>query len=227
MKVCEAIASRRCVRAFLDTAVSEAVLRRVIARAARAPSGGNLQPWRIYVLTGAPLARLKARMRERLAADPSPDPLDYAIYPERLWEPYRTQRFRIGEMMYTRLGIPREHRDARIAWFRNNYELFGAPVGLFCYIDRGMGPPQWSDLGMYLENVMLLLREEGLDSCPQECWSTYNRVVAEVLLPPAELMLFCGMAIGYEDPAAPVNRLETERLKPEDFATFMGFQTTP
>jgi nitroreductase len=77
-------------------------------------------------------------------------------------------------MMYAEVGIPREHREARIAWLRNNFEFFGAPVGLFCYIDRRMGPPQWSDLGMYLENVMLLLREEGLDSCPQECWSTYN-----------------------------------------------------
>jgi len=223
MKVSQAIASRRCVRAFLDTPVPEAVLRRVIARAARAPSGGNLQPWRIYVLAGTPLADLKAGMRERLAADPSPDPLEYDIYPEKLWEPYRTQRFRIGEMMYAELGIAREHRDARIAWFRNNYDFFGAPAGLFCYIDRRMGPPQWSDLGMYLENVMLLLREEGLDSCPQECWSTYNRVVAETLSPPPELMLFCGMAIGYEDPAAPVNRLQTERMKPEEFATFMGF----
>jgi nitroreductase len=223
MKVSEAIASRRCVRAFLDTPVPEAVLRRVIAGAARAPSGGNLQPWRIYVLAGAPLAELKARMRDRLATNPSSDPLDYDIYPEKLWDPYRTQRFRIGEMMYARLGIAREHRDARIAWFHNNYDFFGAPAGLFCYIDRRMGRPQWSDLGMYLENVMLLLREEGLDSCPQESWSTYNRVVAEALSPPPELMLFCGMAIGYENPAAPVNGLRTERMEPEAFATFMGF----
>jgi nitroreductase len=224
MKISQAIASRRCVRAFLDTDVPEAVLRRVIAGAARAPSGGNLQPWRIYVLRGAPLAGLKARMRERLAADPSPDPREYAIYPENLWEPYRSQRFRVGEMMYAELGIPREHRDARIAWFRNNFDFFGAPVGLFCYIDRRMGPPQWSDLGMYLQNVMLLLREEGLDSCPQECWSTYNRVVAEALSPPPELMLFCGMAIGFEDTRAPVNRLKTERMTPDAFATFIGFR---
>ena len=186
MRVSDAIASRRSVRAFLDRPVPEAVLRRVIARAARAPSGGNLQPWRIYVLTGVPLAELKARMRERLAADPSPDAPEYSIYPEHLWEPYRTQRFRVGEMMYAELGIAREHRGARIARFHENYNFFGAPAGLFCYIDRRMGPPQWSDLGMYLQNVMLLLREEGLDSCPQECWSTYNRVVAEMLSPPAD-----------------------------------------
>jgi nitroreductase len=126
-------------------------------------------------------------------------------------------------MMYARLGIPREDREARIAWFRNNFDFFGAPVGLFAYIDKRMGPPQWSDLGMYLENVMLLLREQGLDSCPQECWSTYNRVVADAISPPPELMLFCGMAIGYADRAAAVNALQTERMTLDEFATFVGF----
>ncbi|HTT83653.1 MAG TPA: nitroreductase [Rhizomicrobium sp.] len=223
MNVSEAIASRRSVRAFLDRDVPEEILRRILTLAARAPSGGNLQPWRIYVLTGEPLSALKARMRARLAANPAPDPREYEIYPENLWEPYRTQRYRVGEMMYAELGIPRENREGRLARLRCNYDLFGAPVGLFCYIDRGMGPPQWSDLGMYLENVMLLLCEDGLASCPQECWSTYNRVVAEVISPPHELMLFCGMSIGYEDCAAPVNRWTTERMNLEEFATFRGF----
>jgi len=222
MNISKAIAARRSVRAFLDKEVPEGVLRRVLAEAARAPSGGNLQPWRIYALRGAPLGRLKERLRARLA-DPSPDPPEYDIYPEKLWEPYRTERFRVGEMLYAELGIPRDDRKARLAQFARNYEFFGAPVGLFCYIDRRMGPPQWSDLGMYLENVMLLLCAEGLASCPQESWSTYNRVVAAALSPPPELMLFCGLAIGYEDTAAPVNRLRTERLPLDAFATFIGF----
>ena len=223
MKVSEAVASRRCVRAFLDTPVPESVLRHVLERAARAPSGGNLQPWRIYALCGEPLARFKERMRERLASNPSPDPLEYHIYPESLWEPHRTQRFRVGEMMYGELGIPREDKAARLAWFRNNYDFFGAPVGLFCFLDKRMGPPQWSDVGMYLENVMLLLREEGLDSCPQECWSLYNALVREFLTSPPELLLFCGMAIGYADEVAPVNRLKTERMTTEEFAELRGF----
>ncbi|MGD0189671.1 MAG: nitroreductase [Rhizomicrobium sp.] len=223
MKASEAIASRRSVRAFLDTPVQQNVIRRVLDLAARAPSGGNLQPWRLYVVAGEPLAQFKAKIRERLAANPSPDPLEYHIYPENLWEPHRTQRHRVGEMMYGQLGIPREDKAARLSWFRNNYAFFGAPVGMFCYIDRRMGPPQWSDVGMYLENVMLLLREEGLDSCPQECWSIYNRLVAELVAPPPELLLFCGMAIGYADTSAPVNRLVAERMALDEFAEFRGF----
>ena len=195
MNVSEAVSSRRSVRAFLDTPVPEGVLRHILDLAARAPSGGNVQPWRLYVLTGEPLVRFRAIMRERLATNPSPDALEYHVYPESLWEPHRTQRFRVGEMMYGELDIPRER----------------------------MGPPQWSDLGMYLENVMLLLREHGLDSCAQECWSIYNRVVAEFLGSPPELLLFCGMAIGYADNAAPVNRLRSERMKLEEFAELRGF----
>jgi nitroreductase len=223
MKVSQAIETRRSVRGFLDTHVPESVLRRVLERAARAPSGGNLQPWRIYVLVHSELARFKTRMAERLARDPVPDPVEYMVYPESLWEPYRTQRFRVGEMLYAELDIPRDDKAHRQAWFNGNYAFFGAPVGLFCYLDRRMGPPQWSDVGMYLENVMLLLREEGLDSCPQECWSFFHRVVADFLQPPAELMLFCGMAIGYADESAPANFLRTERMPLDDFAVVRGF----
>lgn len=197
-------------------------MRSVLELAARAPSGGNLQPWRLYVLTGAPLDELRARMRARLTDDPVRDPPEYEIYPENLWEPYRTQRYRVGETMYALLGIPREERAARLRWFAGNYAFFGAPVGLLCFIDRNMGPPQWSDLGMFLQTVMLLLREHGLSSCPQESWSHYNRVVREYLGTPPELALFCGMAIGFADENAPVNRLVSERLPLAAFATFLG-----
>lgn len=223
MKVSEAVRSRLSVRAFLDKPVPPNLLRSVLDLAARAPSGGNLQPWRLHVLSGGTLEEFREIMRQRLARDPSPDPLEYHVYPANLWEPYRTRRFRVGEMMYALLGIPREERDARLRWFANNYEFFGAPVALFCLIDCKMGPPQWSDLGMYLQTVMLLLREHGLSSCPQECWSRYNRVVREFLGAPEELMLFCGMAIGYADESSAVNRLASERMSLDDFASFHGF----
>jgi nitroreductase len=224
MNVSEAVRSRHSIRAFQDKPVPEAVLREVVDLAARAASGGNVQPWRIYAVAGAPLAKFKARMAERLVANPSPDPLEYHVYPENLWEPHRSWRFRVGEQMYGLVGIPREDKAARLAWFRHNYSFFGAPAALFAYLDKRMGPPQWSDMGMYLQNVMLLLRERGLDSCAQECWSIYNAEVRALLNPPPELMLFCGMAIGYRDDSNPVNQLVTERAKLDEFASFSGFQ---
>lgn len=222
MQVGEAVAQRRSTRAFLDTPVDRERLRDVLAQAARAPSGGNLQPWRVFVVDGAALQALKDAMALRLRARPSPDlPPEYAIYPPSLGEPYRSERFAVGEAMYAQLGIPREDRAARLQWFSNNYRLFGAPCALFCYIDRGMGPPQWSDLGMFLQSVMLLLAECGLASCAQEAWSLYHREVAAVTRAPDDWLLFCGMAIGHADPQAPVNALRSRRLPLDQFATFI------
>jgi len=223
MNVTEAVCARHSIRAFLDRPVPEALLREVLEIAARAPSGGNLQPWRIYAISGAPLAAFKARMAERLEAGGAFDPLEYDVYPENLWEPHRTWRYRVGEQMYGLIGIPREDKAGRLAWFARNYQFFGAPVALFAWLDHRMGPPQWSDMGMFLQTVMLLLQERGLDSCAQECWSRYSATVRAFLNPPSDLMLFCGMAIGYRDPEAPVNALVTERAAPDAFASFQGF----
>ncbi len=220
MQVSAAVASRRSVRGFLPDPVDGAVLRAVLAQAARAPSGGNLQPWHVDVVAGEPLAGLKAIMRERLK-NGSEVP-EYAIYPPDLPEPYRTHRFAVGEDLYGALGIPRGDKAARQAWFARNFQFFGAPCALFVSVDRIMGPPQWSDLGMFLQTVMLLLREAGLDSCAQECWAIYPDTVRAFLGVPPRRMLFCGMAIGVADPADPANRWRSRRVAVDDFATFRG-----
>jgi nitroreductase len=223
MTVSEALASRLSVRDFLPDAVPEGVLREVLAKAARAPSGGNLQPWHVVVLTGAKLASLVARASAKAAEMPKGESQEYHVYPPGLTEPYLGRRFKIGEDMYALLEIAREDRAARRAWFANNLRCFGAPVALFCFIDRQMGPPQFSDLGMFLQSVMLLLREAGYDSCAQEFWAMYAASVYAELDIPENLMLFCGMAIGKRNPAAPVNRLVSDRAPLEDFARFEGF----
>lgn len=223
MNVTEAVQSRRSVRAFLDKPVPQAVLREAITLAARAPSGGNVQPWHLFAVTGEPQRQIAERVAQRIQrADPDERP-EYAIYPPKLWDPHRSARFELGEQMYAALGIAREDRLGRLQQFARNYRFFGAPAAVFCYVDRRMGPPQWSDLGMYLQTLMLLLRERGLDSCAQECWSVYPKTVASVLQPSPELMLFCGMSIGYADPDAPVNGFRSQRLPEEAFAHFVGF----
>lgn len=222
MNVSDAVRTRKSIRAFLDRPVPQDILREVLTTAARAPSGGNLQPWRLFMLSGAPMARFKERMRTRLTEAPEGEPMEFDIYPPKLWEPYRTERFTVGEQLYALLDIPREDKAARLRQFARNFEFFGAPAALFCYLDRRMGPPQWGDVGMYLQTVMLLLREHGLDSCPQECWASYHQTVAAALNPPENWMLYCGMAIGYADPDAAVNRLESRRLPLEEFARFIG-----
>ncbi|QMW24280.1 nitroreductase [Sandaracinobacteroides saxicola] len=222
MNVSEALNTRRSVRGFLDRPVEGAVIRRVLETAARAPSGGNLQPWHIDVVGGADLDALKAIMAKRVPEQPTGEPTEYDIYPRELAEPYKSYRYQVGEDLYGALGIPRENKMARMMWFARNFQFFGAPLALFCTVDRRMGPPQWSDLGMYLQSVMLLLREEGLDSCPQECWAIYPKTIGDFLGTPPERMLFTGMSIGYADMDDPANQFRTRRAPVEDFATFRG-----
>ena len=222
MNVYEAVESRRSVRQFLDKPVAPEVIRRVLQAALRAPSGGNLQPWHIHVVGGERLDELKAIMQRRVQEEPTGEGSEYDIYPRELVSPYRDRRFAVGEAMYARLGIAREDKAARRRWFARNYQFFGAPLALFCTVDRRMGPPQWSDLGMMLENVMLLLRAEGLDSCAQECWAVYPRTIGAFLGLPGERMLFTGMAIGYADRGKPLDALVTERAPLAEVAEFIG-----
>lgn len=221
MNVYEAVATRRSVRDFLPTPVPGEVIRRVLQQALRAPSGGNLQPWHLHVVGGEKMDALKALMRERVQQVPHED-AEYDIYPKELVAPYRDRRFAIGEAMYACLGIPREDKAARRAWFGRNFQFFGAPLALFCSVDRRMGPPQWSDLGMLLQTVMLLLRAEGLDSCAQECWAVYPQTIGRFLSLPDEQMLFCGMAIGFARRDRPIDALVTERAPLQEVARFMG-----
>jgi len=217
MNVSEAVRTRKSIRAFLDTPVPDALLRELLEKAARAPSGGNLQPWRLFVLNGAVMARFLEFLETRSERE---EPA-YPVYPKDLKEPYRSSRFKVGEDMYALLGIPREDKAARYAHLARNFRFFDAPAGFFCFVDRQMGPPQWSDLGMFLQTFMLLAREAGLHTCAQEAWSARPESVASFVGADPELMLFCGMAVGHADPEAAVNGLVSDREPFDVWARFV------
>lgn len=220
MDVYEAVDSRRAVRAFSGAPVSMKVLERVLTAAMRAPSSGNLQPWRLYVVSGEPLAELKRRATARaLAGDPG-DARDYPMYPAELVAPYSDRFSAAAVQRYAALGIERDDpaRPRKIAAL--NSEGFGAPVVLFCYLDRTMGPGQWGDAGMYLQTVMLLLRAEGLHSCPQVMWTTFRATVNETTGAGDGLSLFCGVSVGFEKEGVPP--LRTGRVDMAEVVTFVG-----
>ena len=148
MQVTEALRSRFSCRAFLDRPVSLSVIREILDEARKAPSGGNLQPWQVHVVAGKALTGLVEDIRRRFVAAPVGEGTEYDIYPPHLAEPYRTRRFKTGMDLYRALGIAREDTEARQRQWQRNYEFFGAPVGLFFALDRALGPPQWSDVGM-------------------------------------------------------------------------------
>jgi len=159
----------------------------------------------------------------QLAVKPRGETPEYALYPEKLKEPYRTRRYQCGEDLYQSIGIGREDKMGRLMQFAKNLSCFGAPVCLFFAIDRCMGNNQWAHLGMYMQTVMLLAREEGLHTCAQEAWSIWPETVQKHLKLPPELMLYCGMAMGLADEQAPINQWRTRRAPLDQWATLIGF----
>ena len=218
MDVTEAVDSRKSIRAFLDKAVDDSLIKELLEKSSRAASGGNLQPWKIYVINGKTMNSFHKFQSEWT----EPETPAYAIYPENLKEPYKTSRYEVADDMYSLLGIEREDKEARFKLVLKNYEFFGAPAAFFCFVDRQMGRPQWSDLGMFLQTFMLLAREAGLDTCPQEAWAMKQESVTAFVEAPDELMLFCGMAIGYQDESEKVNELRTSRRPIEDWTVFLN-----
>ncbi|MEQ8379563.1 nitroreductase [Parvibaculum sp.] len=224
MKVSEALKTRITCRAFLDREVPEATVRQILEEAKYAPSGGNLQPWHAYVITGERLKEFLAIIAEKQKTNPFGDgDTEYDIYPKGLTEPYKARRFKCGEDMYATIGVPREDKEGRMKQFMRNFTFFDAPVAMFFAIDRQMGLGQWSDLGMFIQSLMLVAREHGLHTAPQEAWAIWHKTVSEFLDMPEELMLFCGLGLGYMDETAPINHLRTDRAPLEEFATLSGF----
>jgi nitroreductase len=222
MTVTEALRLRISTREFRPDPLPETLVREILDIARWAPSGGNLQPWGVIAVAGAERDAVIALAGEALAAGVD-ESTERPVYPANLWEPYRARRFKIGEDMYALLNIPRTDRAARLARFGRNYQMFGAPVELFFVIDRRMGYGQWAHLGMFMQSVALAALERGVASCMQESWATVRERLARRFGLAPELMIYCGMALGYAETTAAVNTLRSERAPVEEFATFRGF----
>jgi len=219
-----AITSRRSVRAFLPTLVPRATIEDILAVAARAPSGTNTQPWRVHVLTGAAKSELSADLR---AAYDDPEERarhseEYAYYPTEWVSPYIDRRRKIGWDLYALLDIAKTDKARMHAQHRRNYDFFDAPVGLMFTIERVMRQGSWLDYGMFLQNVMVAARARGLDTCPQAAFTQFHRIIARHLgLNETREMLVCGMSMGWADPAAVENALQTEREPVAGFTRFV------
>ena len=214
------IAGRHAVRAFLPDPVPREVVEGILAVARRAPSGTNLQPWRVHVLLGGARSRLVDAVCAAYDSSAAGHEPEYDYYPAEFFEPYLARRRKIGWGLYGLLGIAKGDRQRMHGQMRRNFEFFGAPVGLIFSIDRRMGRGGWLDYGMFLQNVMIAARARGLDTCPQVAWLPYHRIIAGQLGFAAEEQLVCGMCLGHADPAAIENSLATERADLAEFVVF-------
>ena len=219
MNVDEAIKSRISVRAFKPDQIPEAVVRGILEVARFAPSGGNIQPWRVIAVAGAERDAVVALAQANLPGDEG----ERLVYPHNLWEPYRSRRYKLGEDMYALLGIPRENKTGRLMHLAQNFQFFGAPVGLFFIIDKAMGHGQWAHLGMFMQSVALAALERGVQSCMQEAWARMRTPLAAQFALGDHEMIYCGMALGYADMTKPVNTLRSDRAGVDEIAVFKGF----
>ena len=218
-----AITSRRSIRAFLSKPVERADIERILEVAARAPSGTNTQPWKVYVLTGQAREKLSEAI---LAVNADPEQArrhteEYAYYPREWISPFVDRRRKVGWDLYSLLGLTRDNKAGMAAQHARNYRFFDAPVGLIFTIDRIMEQGSWLDYGMFLQSIMVAARGRGLDTCPQAAFTQYHRVIAQQLGLPENEMVVCGMALGWADPGKIENSLVTEREPLAHFARFM------
>ncbi|WP_116365567.1 nitroreductase [Parahaliea mediterranea] len=223
LSVTAALGSRNSVREFSNQPVSRETLETLLTLAGQAPSGGNLQPWQVHVLTGQAIADLSERVFNSMQDRGGQTEPEFPTYPAGLGSPYRERRAECGERMYSALGISREDRDRRIAQVMQNYRFFGAPVGILLTMDRDMDMPQCLDLGIYLQSLMLAAREQGLDTCPQVSWTVWPQAVREALTLPDSVRVMAGVCLGYRALDAAVNRVRQPRAPLTDYVTWRGF----
>lgn len=216
-----AITSRRSVRAFLPTPVPDETIRDIMRVASRAPSGTNMQPWQVYVVTGERKAELS---RAILGSGIRPEKIEwdeYRYYPDQFFEPYLTRRRTVGFALYSLLGIGRRDVERMREQHDRNFTFFDAPVGLIFTIDRRLNAGSWIDHGMFLQNIMIAARGRGLHTCPQAAFAPYHRQIRPLLGIPDEEVVVCGMALGHEDETKPENALRSARAPVEEFVTFV------
>lgn len=218
-EVAAALATRRSVRGFTGQPVEHTTIEQILTLASRAPSMTNTQPWRVHVLTGAARDRLCAKILAAHEADHNPN-IEYGYYPKDWKEPYLARRRQIGWALYGLVGIGKGDRERTKRQAGRNYDFFGAPVGMMFTIDRDLGLGSWLDLGMFLENIMIAARGAGLDTCAQAAFANYHDIIRHQLAIPANEILVCGMALGYEDKSEKANELVSPREPVAAFTTF-------
>ena len=222
--ISHALRERRSVRAFSDRPVPAELIRDIIGAALYTASSSNMQPWRLYAMAGDDLAALRGKVRKSLAANPAAEGAEYKIYAENLSDPYNARRKQCAEDMYATIGIARENKLGRMMQFARNFDFYDAPVGVIVAIDRTMEHGQWADVGMFLQSILLLAHERGLGTCPQAAWAAMPRTVRAHLDLPPELIVYCGISMGYADLDAPINQTWTSRAAFDEIADMRGFE---
>ncbi|WP_455475091.1 nitroreductase [Bartonella sp. B30(2025)] len=220
ISIFQSILSRRAIRAFIDKPVPQETIEEILKLAARSPSGANIQPWQVVVVTGEALKRVGKELSQLVLSGVGAE-REYHYYPCEWRDPYTSRRQKMGADLYASLGIQKDETEKMLRQKARNFLCFDAPVGLLFTMDRDMEVGSWLDVGMFMQTVMLAARGFGLDTCPQASWTDYYKQLHTLLSIPSDRKIVCGMSLGYRDANAPENNVETERESIENFVRFI------
>lgn len=222
MNVSDAIKNRRATRAFLDKPVTKDQILSILETARFAPSGKNTQPWQVVVVQKEFIRQIGDSIVHARESNIPENP-DYHYYPLKWVEPYTSRRKACGLALYSAINIALSDTEKRkVQWYRNYY-FFNAPVGLLFFLEKELEKGSWVDMGLFIQNVMLAAREQGLETCPQASLAEYPDIVRDIVKMPDKMALVCGMAIGYADYNHPINQYRTTREPAKEFTQFLGF----
>ncbi len=219
MNITKSLKQRKSVRAFLQRDVEKEKIDTLLSMAANSPSGANIQPWQVAVVSGKTKQRLQAQIEQGFWAGER-GKADYQYYPE-VWEnPYKLRRIQCGQLMYNTLKIARRDKQRRLKQWAANYRCFDAPVMLLFFMDSSMQTGSFIDYGMFLQSIMLAALDLDLSTCPQASLADYPEIIKKELSYPQDSILVCGMALGYEDKKAVINSYRTPREKVGSFTRY-------
>jgi len=219
MSVINLLKQRKSVRAYLDKKVEKEKITTILEAAKHAPSGVNMQPFDLCVVSGAKKHEIETKMIEAFDNNQK-EKMDYQYYPLEWKEPYKSRRKDTGLLMYQTLNIKREDKARQIEQWKQNYHAFGAPVVLYFFMDESLEAGSFLDYGMFLQSIMLVATQLGLGTCPMASLAEFPTIVKEALSVDKQKILLCGIALGYEDTTAAINSYRTPRVALEEFATF-------
>ncbi|MFN3433872.1 MAG: nitroreductase [Sphingomonas sp.] len=219
MQFDDVVRARRSIRAFKADPVPMATIRELLLTASLAPSGTNIQPWKVHVVTGETRRRLEDEVLAHRETRPDDASAEFARSSKRK-EPYVSRMRALGKDMYGRIGIPRGDEAAAWRQWGRNYSFFDAPVGLIFTIDKDLDSMSFLDVGMFMQTLMLAAKDRGLDTCAQGAWNLFWTATRRVLAIPDDEYIIAGMALGYADTDDPVNGVIAAREPLETIATF-------
>ena len=211
------ILDRHSVRAFSSQDISEDDIKDIISKAARAPSGTNTQPWKVYVVQGGIKQQITENVTKAansiflgLISKSKFEP-PYKYYPDKWFDPYLSRRRKNGWGMYEILGITKESKYEMHLQQLRNFCFFDAPVGIFFTTHKSLEVGAKMAVAMLMQNIMLLAKAQGLDTCPQASWNNFHKIIMPLLNASEDEQLVCGMSLGYAVNSSAINRFYTDR----------------